>query len=378
MTKAEREVILDLTPNEMREFSEENCETYIRLRVKEAYPNIFGSLKPKNKDGSDWLIWDSANLVNISDINEDNVNYEQKPRATINSKIQQLREDIRLNGFNLAHLGIMLTKAKNGKYNILEGRTRLKILQEMGMTTIIADIFQHMDEDNVLRFGVHINASKVIHGEASYWDIRKAIMTLILRKEIKFENENKTKLFEDISDELKYISGGKLTTNNYDLIIHEAMDTCIGTDGNNPSVISFPRGDKAQETMEKIIGEQQLKEDRKNGIKYVAVAAFTDKLYRRMLTEVSKAEAWVKHIRFVIQIGVPKASNPEKDWIDGGAGFKEGFDEYEKSLSSIRFNNSQPVDTMQENQITVKIYGAIPQVRSLSNKYPMDRLYIYR
>ena len=175
MTKAEREVILDLTPNEMREFSEENCETYIRLRVKEAYPNIFGSLKPK------WLIWDSANLVNISDINEDNVNYEQKPRATINSKIQQLREDIRLNGFNLAHLGIMLTKAKNGKYNILEGRTRLKILQEMGMTTIIADIFQHMDEDNVLRFGVHINASKVIHGEASYWDIRKAIMTLILR-----------------------------------------------------------------------------------------------------------------------------------------------------------------------------------------------------
>ena len=85
MTKAEREVILDLTPNEMREFSEENCETYIRLRVKEAYPNIFGSLKPK------WLIWDSANLVNISDINEDNVNYEQKPRATINSMIQQLR-----------------------------------------------------------------------------------------------------------------------------------------------------------------------------------------------------------------------------------------------------------------------------------------------
>ena len=56
----------------------------------------------------------------------------------------------------------------------------------------------------------------------------------------------------------------------------------------------------------------------------------------------------------------------------------KGFDEYEKSLSSIRFNNSQPVDTMQENQITVKIYGAIPQVRSLSNKYPMDRLYIYR
>ena len=71
-------------------------------------------------------------------------------------------------------------------------------------------------------------------------------------------------------------------------------------------------------------------------------------------------------------IGVPSASDPEGSWITDGAGFKKRFDDFEKKISKIRFNNTEI------NDRDIKIYGAIPQVRSLDKKYPMNRVYVYK
>ena len=365
MTSAEKQVVLDLTPDKTTEFTRENLETYDLLRVREAYPRIFGSQSP------DWLIHTGAFLIDISDIDLDNVAFEQVARVNVNPKWQVLKEDIIKNGFNLAELGIMVMRLENGKFIVMEGRSRLKILQEMGMANIVAEVFRVTTIANLVRFALYMNSTKKPYGEASIYDITKGIMYLIENNVIaKRPNTvaGRTALATAISAELDYMSGGKLTPNENDLIIHKAIDKATGV----KNVISFPKGEGSQEYLEKLIGPEQLKEDLDNGIIYVVRANFTEKIYSGMIKELEKSDPNVKQIRFVIQTGVPKATNPEKDWIKNGAGFKEQFDIFEKKISKIRFHN------VEVNESRVCIYGAIPQVRSLEHKYPMDRLYIYR
>ena len=365
MTSAEKKVVLDLTPDKTTEFTRENLETYDLIRVRAAHPRVFGSQSPK------WLISTGAYLVDVSDIDLDNVIFEQVARANVSPVWQVLKEDIIKNGFNLAELGIMVMRLENGKYIVMEGRSRLKILQEMGMTNIVAEVFRETTIANMVRFALFMNSTKKPYGEASVQDITKGINYLIENGVIKKEPntvQGRSALAIAVSTELTYMSGGKLTNNAFDTIVHNAISKLTGV----KNVISFPKGEGSQAYLNNLIGAEQLKEDLENGIIYVARANFTEKIYSGMIKALEKSDPDVKQIRFIIQIGVPKAVDPENDWIKNGAGFKKQFDIFEKKISKIRFHN------VEVNDSRVCIYGCIPQVRSLDHKYPMNRLYIYR
>lgn len=364
MTDAEKEVTLNLNSDTITKFTVDNFNTYNRLRVMEAFPRIFGSQAPN------WLKYSHSGLVNISDIDMDNKQFEQAARVNVNPKMPEMRLDFKFNGFSLAELGIMLAKVGNGKYIVLEGRTRLKLLIEMGMTNIIAEIFEKTSLTNMVKFAIFMNSSKKAYGEASYYDIHKGIMFLIENDDIKKQPntvEGRTILRGQIVYELDYMSGGKLKPNEYDTIVHDAIDKSTGV----KNVISFPKGDGAQEYLEKLIGDEKLKEDLRNGIKYFAVAAFDDKIYPQMLNKLAKVDKTITQIRFVIQIGVPNSRDPEGAWLKDGAGFKDRFDIFERRLSDVRFNGTR-IDNSR-----IKIYGAIPQVRSLQKKYPMEKIYVF-
>lgn len=365
MTSAEKKVVLDLTPDKTTEFTRENLETYDLIRVRAAHPRVFGSQSPK------WLISTGAYLVDVSDIDLDNVIFEQVARVNVSPVWQVLKEDIIKNGFNLAELGIMVMRLENGKYIVMEGRSRLKILQEMGMTNIVAEVFRETTIANMVRFALFMNSTKKPYGEASVQDITKGINYLIENGVIKKEPntvQGRSALAIAVSTELTYMSGGKLTNNAFDTIVHNAISKLTGV----KNVISFPKGEGSQAYLNNLIGAEQLKEDLENGIIYVARANFTEKIYSGMIKALEKSDPDVKQIRFIIQIGVPKAVDPENDWIKNGAGFKKQFDIFEKKISKIRFHN------VEVNDSRVCIYGCIPQVRSLDHKYPMNRLYIYR
>ena len=365
MTSAEKKVVLDLTPDKTTEFTRENLETYDLIRVRAAHPRVFGSQSPK------WLISTGAYLVDVSDIDLDNVIFEQVARVNVSPVWQVLKEDIIKNGFNLAELGIMVMRLENGKYIVMEGRSRLKILQEMGMTNIVAEVFRETTIANMVRFALFMNSTKKPYGEASVQDITKGINYLIENGVIKKEPntvQGRSALAIAVSTELTYMSGGKLTNNAFDTIVHNAISKLTGV----KNVISFPKGEGSQAYLNNLIGAEQLKEDLENGIIYVARANFTEKIYSGMIKALEKSAPDVKQIRFIIQIGVPKAVDPENDWIKNGAGFKKQFDIFEKKISKIRFHN------VEVNDSRVCIYGCIPQVRSLDHKYPMNRLYIYR
>ena len=373
MTLAEKEVVINLNPDNVTKFTDANLATYDRLRVKEAYPRIFGTQSPT------YLKYVGPKLVNVSDIELDNVQFEQTVRANINPKTPNVRDDIRFNGFNLAELGLFLVRLNNGKYLIMEGRSRGKMLREdFDMTNVIADVFDVKDLANIIRFALFMNSSKKPFGEASYEDIRNVIMWLIEEGAIAKQPDTsagRTALTDAITYELDFISGGKLKPAQYDLIILAARDKALGY----KSVISFPGGKGVEDYLNKLLGAERVAKDLANGIKYVPVAIFDEKMYPRMITETAKAPKSIKEIRFVMYMGVPKASDPEGSWLkDSGpgvgkhAGFKKRFDTFEEQIAEIRFNGVR-VDTT-----CIKIYGAIPQVRSLDKKYPMNRVYVYK
>ena len=366
MTSAEKEVVLNLNPDDVTKFTDANLATYDRLRVKEAYPRIFGTQSPS------WLEYIGPELVNVSDIDVDNKLFEQTVRANINPKGPELRDDIRYNGFNLAELGIFLVRLKNGKYLTMEGRSRGKLLREdFDMTNVIADVFYVEDMADIVRFALFMNSSKKPFGEASYEDIRKVIMWLIENGAIAKQPDTsagRTALVDAITYELDFISGGKLKPAQYDLIIHAAIDKALGY----KSVISFPKGKGVEDYLDELLGQERIAKDLADGIKYVPVAIFDEKMYPRMITETAKAPKSIKEIRFVMYMGVPSASDPENSWLKDGAGFKKRFDTFEEQIAEIRFNGVR-VDTTR-----IKIWGAIPQVRSLDKKYPMNRVYVYK
>ena len=376
MTSAEKEVVLNINPDNVTKFTKENLATYDRLRVKEAYPRIFGTQSPS------YLKYVGPKLVNVSDIELDNVQFEQTVRANINPKSPDVRDDIRFNGFNLAELGLFLVRLQNGKYLIMEGRSRGKLLREdFDMTNVIADVFDVEDNDgkvgtveamaNTIRFAIFMNSSKKPFGEASYEDIRNVIMWLIDNGAIAKQPdtiEGRTALTDAITYELDFLSGGKLKPAQYDLIILAARDKALGY----KSVISFPGGNGVEDYLNDLLGAERIAEDLANGIKYVPVAIFDEKMYPRMITETTKAPKSIKEIRFVMYMGVPQASDPEGSWLKHGAGFKKRFDTFEEQIAEIRFNGVR-VDTTR-----IKIWGSVPQVRSLDKKYPMNRVYVYK
>ena len=365
-TEAEQEVAIKVSSDNVNSFTEENLNTYDSVRSKAAFPRIFGSQRRS------WLNPLGALLINISDIIVDNKYYEQIARLTVNPKEPEIREDITINGFSLAELGIIVAKSEiPGKWIIAEGRTRFKFLLELGMTNIIADTFDYISLANLMRFSGFMNSTKKPYGEASIGDMRNIMLNLIESGEIAPQpdtSSGKKALSSNIKDELEFIGASRLKPAQIDLLVYEGIEKSTGV----VSVISFPGGRGAQTKLEELLGAKKLAEDLANGIKYVAVAAWGEKMYPRFISEMSKIDKTITEIRLVVQIGVPNSSDPEGSWIKDGAGFKKAFDIFENKISDIRFNGVR-IDNSK-----IKIYGVIPQVRSLNDKYPMNKVYVFK
>ena len=332
-------------------FTQSNCDTYIRLRNIEAYPRVFGSLAVegfRNKHIG-------AYLINIDKIEDGNKYYEQLARFSVNPEESSIEEDITTNQFSLAELGIMVMRhpKKKGWYIILEGRTRFRILRKLGMTNIIAELFDTGSDADMLRFATAMNAQKKPFGKASWTDIQKTILQLIDMGAIKGPN------FTDaISYELGIITT-RLPPMQVKLIIYAGIKRGTGI----TPVISFPGGTGA----EAWLIENGYIDTRE--LMYVPVSAFIEKVHARMLTMIGKYPH--KEIRFVLHCGVPDAKDPEGYWKKSVRNFGKKFKEYERNLSNARFGGAEVVEG------NYKIYGGIPQIRSLETKHPMDKLVVY-
>lgn len=335
-------------------FTNKHLETSKRLICKDAHPKIYGSLAPKG------IVFLNEELVDVSNIDSDNEFFSQGARVNVNPAYFSIRSDVEQNGYSLAQLPIMLMKLKSGKYVVLEGRTRFNILINMGCTNIIAHVFDETTPANALRFATMMNSENKPYGEATVMDIEKTILRLVEYGEI--SNEQSMESFVDqVLYEINIIST-KLNATQVSTICHKAREIKEGVQ----QIISFPEGRGAKEWLDKH-GYTDNRE-----VVYFPIASYIDKTFSRII----KAEEYygpdVKEIRLIVHTGTPDGRNPENHWIKKGVDFKKRFDMFERQISKYRFGNAKPTEGR-----TV-LYGAIPQVKSLSKKYPMNSLHIYK
>ena len=78
----------------------------------------------------------------------------------------------------------------------------------------------------------------------------------------------------------------------------------------------------------------------------------------------------VTEIRFVVNGGVLNARDPAKDWMTNVLKFDELYRKYEEDWIKVRLTEN----SKRNSNLRVKLWGAIPQVRDLEDKYPMDRI----
>jgi hypothetical protein len=342
------ELAVDVTKT--NQFTETHVKTLDDLRQKKAHPRIYGNLAPKG------IKHELTQLVSIADIISDNTFFSQRARFTRNPEMQNIQEDIKANGYSLTELPIMLMRLGD-KFIPLEGRTRLEILIGLGMVNIIADVFEETTEANALRFAVSQNAQKKPYGEASFKDVHKAVMTLISMNEI----NKKHPKFEDLVFQEVIKITTKLKPGQINQIVNDAKNAAAG----EQSIISFPQGQGAKEWLT----SHEYVDTR--GIKYIAVGTFEDKVIRSMIRQIPDMDPTVQEVRLVIHGGTLNSNDPERDWQDRCKGFKHTFMKTLKDISDT-FYGGVPI-----KMDRINLYGAIPMVKSLEDKYPMAELYLF-
>ena len=68
--------------------------------------------------------------------------------------------------------------------------------------------------------------------------------------------------------------------------------------------------------------------------------------------------------------GVLNAKDPAKDWLTNVLKFDEYFRKYEDGWMNARLTEN----SKRNSKTKVKLWGAIPQVKELEDKYPMDTI----
>lgn len=329
-------------------FNQSHLQTHLTLINRAAYPKYYGSKTLPEVKYLDTII------VNIDDVDDNNAYFDQPARVSINPEYASIRDDIMINGFSLAELPIMVMKTPDGKWVILEGRTRYHILRSLGVKSIIVDEFRYMSPTAALRFAVSANAQKKPFGAASFEDIKKAILTFVNYGAID-KTLNTEQFHLAVLDEINQITN-KLNPTQVNQIVHYAKSIVDG----QQSVRSFPNGAGTKEWLI----ENGYKDTRE--VMYLAVGTYTEKLHKIMLRNKAKTADDVE-IRIVVHCGVPCSKNPEQDWMKC-KNFAKTFQEYEEAISALRFGGAPIQDSR------IKIYGCIPQIKSLEKKYPMNKL----
>lgn len=371
-TAAEEAVVVDVTKDSTTKFTKANLNTYNDLRDKNSYPHIFGSTAELwGPDRTPWF--DTTGLVDVSLVNYDDKYGAQKVRVTTNPERDKLELDIRRNKFGLRYLGIVLVRRPDGRYDFVEGRTRFGILVALGMTNIIAEIMHPTTKANIRIFGNFMNNMHEVAGPASFEDNKDAILSLTEDGEdgeapLIGRQNNSAFGRKRIADDVNYYldkMAAKLKPSERDTIIAATQEGILGV----KTVLSFKNGE-AQERLEEILGAERIAEDAAEGIIYIANSDNIKNLHATMIRH--DLNPSTTEVRFVIYKGTLDMNDPEKCWRLAVKDFKKNFKIWEEKLSRKRFHGVEVDDSI------FKVYAGIPQVMSLENDVPTDRLYIYQ
>lgn len=319
-------------------------------------------------------------IENIHDGNELGRSLDQPVRVSKNPKYSAIRSDIGGYGYSLTELppAARLLRDDDGNEILvaIDGRTRMEILESLGVNTVIVDVFEIENDGDFHRISQKYNHWHKPFGEGSTADIENTIITLNKINELKFTWKGGLKAVyhkdnqvfrarlkeagEVISNEAFNLSNHKLTEDQLSQITSNVINEL--QEGKNVLIRKFNNGGRIKKFIKETFN---LIDDATT--KYVPFSGSelaTGKLLESIHTH--KKNGFFDHesnrLFFIFYCGKPNPKDPEGSWAK--ATVRDMKKETDDILSYFNFSN--------KNQVSV--YGAIPQIKSLDDKYPMDQI----
>ena len=250
----------------------------------------------------------------------------------------------------------------------------------MKVPNALVDIFDIAEPDQQLLFGSQANNAELKSGVATKEDIVNVIQNLILLKSslvklpfpIKsidkkgFENQmidRHKKIATILVEAVCNVSLGGMKEHDVTWIVNRIIES----DQDDPLVITFPQNKGINDYLINNLNIN-LNNDPYNS--YYVTATGTQFQTGRVLQAViaKLKEEPDKTVNIILYEGNPGHNDPEGKWLKATQVFIGEINQYFEDVGSIMFSG-QKIDMSRIN-----ILGAVPQIRSLSKDFPMDKL----
>ena len=328
------------------------------------------------------ITYKGRKILNVEDIETDSEleRYTSQPaRTTANPQYSAIRNDIKANGYSLTELPIAVRVIVDGDglehYVILDGRTRLEILEGEGVKTIAVDVFDIKKNGDADRISLIYNRYRKPYGEGSTTDIEQCILRLDSMGELGLKFKLKNLLVKDpvklkarmdeagviIEKEANALSNNKLKPDqvaqiNANVMNHFHTDKTI-------LIRKFNNGGRIEEFCNKM-GHST------NGRVKVLPFSGTELAVGKLAEAIFNQREWLeedpkRELHIILYCGKPSPKDPEGSWKKATVGtFKTRWEEFSNWIGVA--NNPQVI-----------LFGAIPQIRSLNDDYPMDKIHYF-
>ena len=304
----------------------------------------------------------------------------QAPRTGANPQYSAIRNDIIGSGYSLTELppAVRLITDKDGtkRYVILDGRTRLEILENEEIENAVVDIFEMESDGTAIRIAQIYNRYHKPYGEGSTTDIEQCILQLDEINELGLGFKLKNLWIKDpvklkdrmdaagviIEREANALSNNKLKPDQVSKI-HANVLNSFHTD-KTILIRKFNNGGSLKKYCE---GLGHLN----NGRHKIVTFSGTELAVGKLGEAVFNQREWLaedpnREVHIILYCGKPNPTDPEGSWQKATVGtFKTRWEEFSE-WCGITMNTQ------------VKLLGAIPQIRSLDDDYPMDKIHYFK
>ena len=318
----------------------------------------------------------------VSDKSGGNIIY-QTARSGGNPSHKEISDSIKSAGYDLKSIPIALNvcKDKDGTYyELLDGRTRFQILKKMGVQNCIADLFEIKPNDQALLFGSQANNAELASGQATKEDIVNIVKNLIHMKSALVPLPFPINSIGKVKDTAKMVARQQAV----DRILSASIDNLgmgnikpadvkwiinkiIDSNSNDPLVVSFPakkgidlylkskfKIDINNDPYFNYLVTSQGSQDK---IGYVVQAAV------RMLVEDPS-----KPVGIILYHTNPGHKDSEGEWLKSTQKTVGYINQLFEDTGKVLFGGQK------FDKSKVQVVGAVPQIRSLSEEFPMDKL----
>lgn len=365
--------IVHSVPISAKKFTQKDLDL-VNLYVNPlVYPGLYS-----NKELREGFKYVDRRIVDIDDINLDvqdifnemdlkeygNNNFvTQSAAIRANGKganADKVDASIVADGFELSHAPISVAHCPNKQDMILDGRTRLNQLKQLGFTNVIVDYYTCDSWNAYFLEGIKRNPPEKPRSPMKKEDI-------ITNCNVSIKNGWMKREVGDIENRIKEIAGNSVNYYTKQKIVHNVM---YGV-GHTSNVLSLDET-TASNWMKR---NGYIDNDKDNGIYYKvvsasawskAITASADKLCEELEANGKR----VKELRIVLHTGTLDGADPSASWQGKIDSFRNGWKSDLHNIEKAFFADSA-------RRATIKLYGAIPAVAELSGLYPMDRLVMF-